>query len=401
MPAPRKPARLWLRPARGSRPATWLIVDNRKQIGTGCAANEFERAQAALEEYLAEIRLVKEMPRAAPADKVSVVDVLQNYCNAKLDASARPEELAFRIATLAKWWSGKTLASVTRQTCEAYVASRSTKSAARRELEDLRSAISMAIAEGACRDKVFVTLPPKPKARTRHLTRNEVAKLLWTAWRYREVQKGIVTDKRPSKHIARFILTALYTSSRSARVWRASFVREEGRPWVDLESGVYFREAPRENAPDNKRAPPIRLPERLLSHMRRWRANGATYVVEYQGRAADPKKGFRKVVERAGLSSDIVRHTFRHTAVTWLMQAGVDKWEVGGFAGMSVETLETVYGHHHPDHQKSVGKAFSGGRAGRVNKASPPINANQSEGENGNKAVQTEPNNPIKSRKAS
>jgi hypothetical protein len=48
------------------------------------------------------------------------------------------------------------------------------------------------------------------------------------------------------------------------------------------------------------------------------------------------------------------------------MQFGVDKWEVAGFAGMSIETLERTYGHHHPDHQSSVGHAFSTGRAGRT-----------------------------------
>jgi len=32
------------------------------------------------------------------------------------------------------------------------------------------------------------------------------------------------------------------------------------------------------------------------------------------------------------------------------MQAGVDKWEAAGFLGMSVEMIDRVYGHHHPDH---------------------------------------------------
>jgi integrase len=36
----------------------------------------------------------------------------------------------------------------------------------------------------------------------------------------------------------------------------------------------------------------------------------------------------------------------RHTAATWLMQAGVDRWEAAGFLGMSVEMLDRVYGHH-------------------------------------------------------
>jgi hypothetical protein len=38
------------------------------------------------------------------------------------------------------------------------------------------------------------------------------------------------------------------------------------------------------------------------------------------------------------------------------MQAGVDKWEAAGFLGMSVEMLDRVYGHHHPDHLRAAAR---------------------------------------------
>src|SRR5581483_11539046 len=44
--------------------------------------------------------------------------------------------------------------------------------------------------------------------------------------------------------------------------------------------------------------------------------------------------------------------------IVWLTQAGVDKWEAAGFLGMSVETLDRVYGHHHPDHLKAAARAI-------------------------------------------
>ena len=40
------------------------------------------------------------------------------------------------------------------------------------------------------------------------------------------------------------------------------------------------------------------------------------------------------------------------------MQAGVDKWEAAGFLGMSVEMLDRVYGHHHPDHLRDAARAI-------------------------------------------
>ncbi len=56
----------------------------------------------------------------------------------------------------------------------------------------------------------------------------------------------------------------------------------------------------------------------------------------------------------------------RHTAATWLMQGGVDMWQAASYLGMTKETLERTYGHHHPDHQGEVGDAFTSGRAGRI-----------------------------------
>jgi integrase len=55
---------------------------------------------------------------------------------------------------------------------------------------------------------------------------------------------------------------------------------------------------------------------------------------------------------------DVTPHILRHTAATWQMQLGTDKWQAGGFLGMSVETLERTYGHHHPNHLTAARDAF-------------------------------------------
>jgi hypothetical protein len=41
-------------------------------------------------------------------------------------------------------------------------------------------------------------------------------------------------------------------------------------------------------------------------------------------------------------------HAFRHTAATWLMQAGVPVWTAAGHLGVSVEVALNPHGHHHP-----------------------------------------------------
>lgn len=47
-------------------------------------------------------------------------------------------------------------------------------------------------------------------------------------------------------------------------------------------------------------------------------------------------------------------HALRHTAVTWLMQSGIDINDVSSFCGVTVEELQRTYWHHHHAFQESV-----------------------------------------------
>jgi hypothetical protein len=65
---------------------------------------------------------------------------------------------------------------------------------------------------------------------------------------------------------------------------------------------------------------------------------------------------------------DVIPHTLRHTAATWLMQTGTDMWQAAGYLGMTVEMLSARYGHHHPEY---LSKAT--GFAGKVMSISPMV----------------------------
>ena len=89
------------------------------------------------------------------------------------------------------------------------------------------------------------------------------------------------------------------------------------------------------------------------------------HFVEYNGEAvASVKTAFKRAVKLAGLPGKVSPHTLRHTAATWLMQAGADRWQAAGYLGMSVEMLDRVYGHHHPDHLQDAVHAM--GKRGRT-----------------------------------
>jgi hypothetical protein len=198
------------------------------------------------------------------------VDVLNIYLIDKAPGHSDPSITKARIMTLAEWWASKTLADVNGTTCREYVAYRTaqprkasrpdvtgkparlvTAAGARRELEDLRSAINHHRREGLCSEIVGVSLPDKSDPNDDWLTRPEAARLIWAAWRYREVQNFRATERYTLRHVARFMLVGFYTGTRHAAICSAAFNPAIGRGYIDLDSGVFHRRR-QGGAPDQK-----------------------------------------------------------------------------------------------------------------------------------------------------
>jgi integrase len=395
MPRRSKGARLWLEPEelRGGkviRQATWVVRDGSAKHRTGCARENRGEAEKALAEYIvSKYRVSRERDRD-PA-QILVLDVLNIYLADRAPHQARPDETKQRIMTLADWWGGRTLAAVNGTTCREYAASRVgqpwrsskpdktgrparliTEDAARRELEDLRAAINHHRAEGLCSEIVSVVLPEKSPPRYEWLTRDEAARIIRAAWRAKQVMRDQKTRRDVGKHIARFILVGIYTGSRAGAICSAALRPAIGRGHVDLQRGVFFRR-PQGAKETKKKQPPVRLPDRLLAHLKRWERLGIAKhaVVEWNGKPVrSVRKAFAAAVASAGVEKHVTPHTLRHTAATWTMQAGVNLWTAAGFLGMTVETLQEVYGHHHPDFQSDAAQGVSGQKRDRntVNK---------------------------------
>ena len=359
MPNHPKGPRLYLQPASvgkdGSlRHAVWVIRDGRIKRSTGLPAGQDQRPPEEAERALTAYRQHKYEPehkRSAAAAQVRIADVLSLYLEDKAPQQAAPRKVGSRIRTLDAYWGDKTLDAVSGRSCRAYAKWRG-KPGARRELQDLAAAIKYHRREGLCREVVEVWLPPAGPPRDRWLTRAEVARLIWAAWRYRDNSFGRRWCRR---HVARFILAAIYTGSRSAAILSATMMPSPSSGWIDLDRGLFYRRGADE-AETKKRRPPVKLPDRLVAHMRRWQRIGVsrTHLIEFNGPISDISEGFRAVVTAAGLGRDVHPHVLRHSAATWLMQQGTELWHAAGFLGMTVQTLERVYGHHHPDFQKQA-----------------------------------------------
>ncbi len=332
MPRKRAAPRLWLDKKRGQ----WAILDGGRFIRTGCSETERRGAEKQLAEYLGK----KHQPERGPDPLIA--DVLLVYAREHVPHIAGAKNTTYNISSLVGWWGSQSTSNVTAASCRAYAASRSA-GGARRDLEVLRAAIGYWHSQyGPLVSVPRIVLPPKSEPRERWLTRSEAARLLWAA--------------RRTEHLRRFILLALYTGSRSKNVL--------GLRWeqVDLVAGVMSRRADGERDQATKRAPPVRLGRRILSHLRRWRAQDDDYVCAYDGEPVMKlRRSFPQAVRRAGLK-EVTPHTLRHTAATWLMQAGVEPWEAAGFLGMSVDILQRTYAKHHPDYQRNAAEALSGKR---------------------------------------
>jgi integrase len=381
---PSKGPRLYLRHARPDigRSAVWLIRDGSHDIATGCIGSPAKGPPAAAQQALADYIANKYRPprKTREIEQIDVADVLAIYLDDCGDRQANRNKFEARIARLNSFWGGRMLSDISTATCKEYAQSRGKFGGARRDLEDLRAAIGHHASENLHRSIVNVWLPPKGQARDRWLTRSEVARLLRvcrktpeTQIRHRGQDKGLQlpTGKRPLQHLARFILIGVYTGTRAGAIASASPIQAVGRSFVDLDRGIFYR-LPRGTRATNKRQPPAPIPSRLLAHMRRWNRLGLIggHFVEFNGKPiASVKTAFSRAVQLAGLSHEqgkIIPHTLRHTAATWLMQRGVPVWEAAGYLGMSIETLERVYGHHSPDHLKRAADAITGKNKPRV-----------------------------------
>jgi integrase len=359
-----KGAHLWLRPERdrgdkGVERAAWVIKDDGRQIATGCG--ERREAEAALGEYITS----KHQPvrRERDISEIQIADVLNIYAADVAPRQARPEKCGERILRLIDFFGEKNLSEVTGSTCRAYAEWRGSNGGARRDLQDFQAAINHHAKEGLHRALVRVALPPKGHARQRWLTRSELAKLLWTCWRAREVQEGKPTDKRPLRHLVRALLIGVYTGSRPGAVLNASWSQGDGLSWVDTANCVFHRHADGE-AQTTKRQPTVRLSPRLLAHLRRWErldaalAKPPTYVVTFRGaQVASVKTALHTACKLAGIDPATM-YTLRHTTASWEVAKGRPTRMVADFLGTSEQMILNHYGHLAPDYQIEIAESI-------------------------------------------
>jgi integrase len=407
---PRRAAgpRLYLRKGRVDRRSgktiadVWVIRDGSVELSTGCGVDSLRGAagaEAALTAYLAE--KFAPPPPSAPERRrdpaaVLVVEVLAAYAaqrapHLKLDGPTA----AGMIRNLMAWWGDRPLSDVRRSTCQAYIAHRIaqpnanyrkdpanaprvSERTASRELDILGGAIDWWHGEDTLTTKPIVWRPEAPDSPRDALTRAQAASLLFAALGRRRGVDGTWSTLSKSAranraHLRRFLLIALYTGTRHSVITQLLWTESPVQAWVDLEAGMIYRRGAREKDQRTKRRPVVKIPPRLLAHMRRWhRLDGqllerdppVASVIHHgaQTLSGPVRTSFENCLSDAGLPAEITPHWLRHTAATWLMEADADPWAAAAYLGMTMATLEKHYGHHRPSYQAKTAAALSKGR---------------------------------------
>jgi integrase len=392
MPRPSKGARLYVKRQKGRAPV-YVIRDGSKEVSTGCAVADVERASQALRDYLAANYRPETQERQL--SNIGCADVLMLYFKDLPADSPSRETIKYHVKALNAYWGDRSLADVKGSTCREYILHRTNwqksplllhspelrktpsleswsgtrknikPSTARQELKTFQAAINHWHRESPLEAVPKVTLPKAESRRERWLTRDEVAALLKACRRLsregRKAAKG-ATQFTDYSHVARFILIGIYTGTRHDAILRLRWSANHTGGHTDLVRGIIYRRGYAERE-SSKRRPPVQIPRRLLEHFLRWHiadtsGTPSEHVLHYNGHPiAKMRRAWSTVRKAAGLGEDVTPHTLRHTATSWLLWGREAKgarpatkpltiWETAEVIGADASTVERVYGHH-------------------------------------------------------
>lgn len=156
-----------------------------------------------------------------------------------------------------------------------------------------------------------------------------------------------------ARHLKVFVRLGFATGGRPGAILDLTWSR------VDLQKGLVDLRDTEAGGP-RKKAARVPIGGDVVEELKDAREIAVTrHVIEYCGKPINSvRKSFSSAVAKAGLDPQTTPHILRHSAATWMAQAGVDFFEIAGFLGhTSVKMVEKVYGHHHPDFMKSAMRA--------------------------------------------
>jgi integrase len=208
------------------------------------------------------------------------------------------------------------------------------------EMGLLKTVLNWAAAEKLIAPVTAFWMPQKPEPRDRHLTLQEVERLLEAA---------------DLPHIRLFIILALATAARKTAILDLTWMR------VDFERALIYLQDPEQRRTNKGRAV-VPMNSTARAALLEAKAGGVSdYVVEWGGRRVrDVKKGIATAFLKAGLKErGDGAHVLRHTAAVLMAEAGVSMEEIAQYFGHSnVLTTYRVYARFSPEYLKKAASAL-------------------------------------------
>lgn len=205
-----------------------------------------------------------------------------------------------------------------------------------RELGALRAALHWAEREGWPVRAVNFRMPvAQPPPRDKWATKDQARDLIAAA---------------RSAHVRLFIWIAFETAARSGAILGLTWDR------VDFDARVIDFGLGR----GNKRRSVVPISDGLYEAL--WFAGSTRIsetVIEHHGRrVASIKTGFRNAADAAGIPW-MTPHLCRHSAATWMAEAGRPDDEIARFLGDTPDMVRRVYAKHRPDYLRDAAAAVA------------------------------------------
>lgn len=280
--------------------------------------------------------LVGHIEQRRPRQRLTVGQVVEAYLE-QSDAIWKGVD-AFHAQALKAHFGDLTPTSIDAEACRSFAANtKSRVGTIRKRLSVLRAALNWAERKSLIDKAPHVWLPPAPPPRDRRLTRDEADRL----------RNGCSMP-----HVRLFVEIALGTGARSGAILAL--------PWrsVDLDNRrIGFGGGEKQKS----RATQVPINSTLYNALAEAKEAAMTdYVVEWAGAPVKSiKRGFREAVKRAGLGPDVTPHVLRHTAASWMAEAGIPMSEIAAVLGhRDSRTTERVYAKYSPDYLQRAVKAL-------------------------------------------
>jgi len=208
----------------------------------------------------------------------------------------------------------------------------------REYLLELKTTLKMAKDNNIISVVLPISMPAKRPPRDRFLSKDEAAQL-WNA--------------AHSSHIKLFIHLALVTGARKSAILQLTWDR------VDLTNGRIDFNDP--NMPiTNKRRTLSPIQPEVVNMLKEAKDYAETnHVIEFNGKPVkDVKKGFALAAQKVGMK-DVTPHTLKHTAISWLAQAGCPIEHIAAMTATNANTVRRIYQKFAPEYLQEEAKILA------------------------------------------